>query len=204
MNARLATQHGKRSLSIRLVLRRQNFLNTYLVNEVFPLQIAQMCPLFVVGQICANPIDHDHNECAVIHVHPISPTNKFVRTVPVRRDYRDRRLGQAHRTGSSGYIERLRHHIDRSLNYFADGFCLLAERFYLLFHKLGLDFDNIFYTLRLAKFLHETNSSGNVFRSVVQKFSIQMRIAPREHGHRILNPTKTSLRRSHVTQQGRR
>jgi hypothetical protein len=44
--------------------------------------IDQMCSLFIVGQIRSDPLLHDHNECAVIHVHPIAPTNKLVRSVP--------------------------------------------------------------------------------------------------------------------------
>ena len=50
-------------------------------DQVFPLEIDQMCSLFIFGQIRPDPLRHDHNECAVIHVHPIATTNKLVRSV---------------------------------------------------------------------------------------------------------------------------
>jgi hypothetical protein len=46
---------------IRLFVRRQNFLNTHLIDQVFSLQIDEMCSLFIVGQICADPLRHDHD-----------------------------------------------------------------------------------------------------------------------------------------------
>jgi hypothetical protein len=36
---------------------------------------------FIIGQICADPLRHNQNNCAIIHVHPISPTNELVRSV---------------------------------------------------------------------------------------------------------------------------
>jgi hypothetical protein len=42
----------------------------------------EQCSLFIVGQICASPLCHDHHQGAIRHIHPIAPTNKLVRTVP--------------------------------------------------------------------------------------------------------------------------
>jgi hypothetical protein len=53
-----------------------------MIDQAFSLQIDQMCPLFVVGQICPNPLRHNHDECSVIHIHPIASTNELVRSVP--------------------------------------------------------------------------------------------------------------------------
>jgi hypothetical protein len=60
-----------------------------------------MRPLFIVRQIRTDPIDHNHNKCAVIHIHAVSPTNKLVRTVPVRTNCWGRRLGLVHSSESS-------------------------------------------------------------------------------------------------------
>ena len=40
-----------------------------------------MRSLFIVGQICTNPLRHYHDECAVIHVHPIVASHKLIRGV---------------------------------------------------------------------------------------------------------------------------
>jgi hypothetical protein len=40
-----------------------------------------MRSLFIVGQICADPLRHYHDECAVIYVHPISSTEQFIRRI---------------------------------------------------------------------------------------------------------------------------
>jgi hypothetical protein len=59
----------------------QDFLSAYLVYQVFSFEIDEMRSLFVVGQICAGPLCHHHDECAVIHVHPIASTDQFIRRV---------------------------------------------------------------------------------------------------------------------------
>jgi hypothetical protein len=66
-------------------LGRQNFLNAYLVNEVVAFQIGQMRSLFVVWQMRPDPVRHRHYEAAIIHVQPITSTNKFVRGIPRKR-----------------------------------------------------------------------------------------------------------------------
>ena len=53
-----------------------------------------------------------------------------------------------------------------------DGLCLFVERIQLLTHKLGLNFDDLFQILSLAKFLYKVNSSGNVVRGIAQKFFV--------------------------------
>jgi hypothetical protein len=64
-----------------LSLGWQDFLNAYLVDQVFSFEIDEMRSLFVVGQICADPLRHHHDQCAVIHVHPIPSTDQFIRRV---------------------------------------------------------------------------------------------------------------------------
>jgi hypothetical protein len=45
-----------------------------------------MRSLFVVCQVRADPIDHHHNEGAVIHVQPVASSNEFIRSVSCERD----------------------------------------------------------------------------------------------------------------------
>jgi hypothetical protein len=45
-------------------------------------QIGQMGSFLVVRQICANSVDHHHDERPVIHVHPIGSPNELVGRVP--------------------------------------------------------------------------------------------------------------------------
>ena len=59
----------------------QDFLSAYLIDQVFSFEIGEMRSLFVVGQICADPLRHHHDQCAVIHVHPIPSTDQFIRRV---------------------------------------------------------------------------------------------------------------------------
>src|SRR5690242_10253317 len=64
-----------------LTFGRKDFLSAYLIDQVFSFEIDEMRSLFIVGQICADPLRHYHDECAVIHVHPISSTDQFIRRV---------------------------------------------------------------------------------------------------------------------------
>ncbi len=76
-------------------LRRQDFLRTYLVDQVFSFQ-DEVRPLFIIGQIGADPLRHNHDETRVSHIHPIASPNK---KRPLRTDYWDRQLGQIRRSG---------------------------------------------------------------------------------------------------------
>jgi hypothetical protein len=59
----------------------QDFLGAYLIDQVVSFEIDQMRSLLIVSQICANSLRHHHDECAVVHVHPISSTNQSIRRV---------------------------------------------------------------------------------------------------------------------------
>jgi hypothetical protein len=61
-----------------LFLRRKDFLNTNLVNEVLTAQVDQMGSLLVVGQVCADAVDHHHDQRAIIHIQPIGATDKLI------------------------------------------------------------------------------------------------------------------------------
>jgi hypothetical protein len=63
----------------------QDFPCTHLIDQVFSPEIDQMRSLFIICQICADPLRHNHNDCAIIHVHPIRPTNELVRSVSNER-----------------------------------------------------------------------------------------------------------------------
>jgi hypothetical protein len=58
----------------------QDFLSAYLIYQAFSFGISEMRSLFVVGQICLDPLRRHHDECAVIHVHPMTST-EFIRRV---------------------------------------------------------------------------------------------------------------------------
>ena len=56
--------------------------------------------------------------------------------------------------------------------YLDNSFCLLGERIQLLTHKFGLNFHDLFRIFSLAKFLYKSDSSGNVFGRIAEKFFI--------------------------------
>ena len=64
-----------------LFLGWQDFLSAYMIDQMSSFEIDQMRSLFIVGQICTNPLRHDHDERAVIHVHPIVVSHKLTRRV---------------------------------------------------------------------------------------------------------------------------
>src|SRR5215469_4702435 len=74
-------ENGTTSEAVSLSFGWQDFLSAYLIDQVFSFEIDEMHSLFVVGQICADPLRHHHDQCAVIHVHPISSTDQFIRRV---------------------------------------------------------------------------------------------------------------------------
>jgi hypothetical protein len=59
-----------------LSLRRKDFLNTDLVNEVLTTQVNQMSSLLLVGQVCTDAVDHHHDESPIIHIEPIAEGQK--------------------------------------------------------------------------------------------------------------------------------
>jgi hypothetical protein len=66
-------------------VRRKNFLNTYLIDQVISFQISEMRPLFVICQMSPNALGHYQYESGISHVQPIAPPNKFVRSVASER-----------------------------------------------------------------------------------------------------------------------
>ena len=72
---------GDVECALPLPFGRQDFLSAYPIDQVFSFEIEEMRSLFIVGQICADPLRHRHDECAVIHVHPIPSTDQFVRRI---------------------------------------------------------------------------------------------------------------------------
>ena len=44
-----------------------------------------MRSLFIVSQICTDPLRHDHDECSVVHVQPLASSNEFIRGVSNER-----------------------------------------------------------------------------------------------------------------------
>src|ERR1700724_3553310 len=55
-------------------------------------QVPQVRSLLVIRQVGADPIDHHHDECAIIHVQPVGAADKLVgaianeRTVGIRAE----------------------------------------------------------------------------------------------------------------------
>ena len=49
-------------------LRREDFLNTDLVNEMLTTQVGQMGSLLVIRQICTDTVEHHNDESAIIHI----------------------------------------------------------------------------------------------------------------------------------------
>jgi hypothetical protein len=88
---------------VPLSLGWQDFLSAYLIYQVFSFDIDEMCSLFVVGQICADALRHHHDECAVIHVHPISSTDQFIRRVA--NEWTAGRLKSAWRFTAQWFVE---------------------------------------------------------------------------------------------------
>jgi hypothetical protein len=68
MNGTIALSVPSPPATLQLILRRQDFLNTYLVNQVLTPQVYQIRPLFIVGQIRADACGHCHHETVVIHI----------------------------------------------------------------------------------------------------------------------------------------
>jgi hypothetical protein len=71
-----------------LLFRRQNLLNTHLIDKVVALQISQMRSLLVVCQVRADPIDHHQYQGAISHIQPIAPSNKFAGSISCKRAIR--------------------------------------------------------------------------------------------------------------------
>src|SRR5438445_1109036 len=65
-----------------LSLRRKDFLNTDLLNEVLTTQVNQMGSLLVVRQVRTDAVDHHHDESAIIHIKPIRTADEVIFTVP--------------------------------------------------------------------------------------------------------------------------
>jgi hypothetical protein len=63
-----------------------------------------MSALFIVGQMRANSIRHDHHEAAIIHVQPIASPNKLILSIP-----RERAIGFRTKIGfvKSGHEQQL-------------------------------------------------------------------------------------------------
>ena len=59
-----------------------------------------MCLLFIVGEMRPNPSRHDQDERPVIHIQPISPTNKFIVGIACEAAVGPRCQGQADSSGS--------------------------------------------------------------------------------------------------------
>ena len=68
-----------------LSLRRKDFLNTDLLNEVLTTQVNQMGSLLVVRQVCTDAVDHHHEESAIIHIEPIRTADEFIFAIPNER-----------------------------------------------------------------------------------------------------------------------
>ena len=73
---------GSRLFAMYLLLRRKNFLNADLVNEVLTTQVNQMGSLLVVRQVRTDAVDHYHDESAIIHIEPIRTADEFIFAVP--------------------------------------------------------------------------------------------------------------------------
>jgi hypothetical protein len=54
--------------ALYLFLRRKDFLNANLINEVLTTQVNQMGSLLVVRQVRTDAVDHHHDESAIIHI----------------------------------------------------------------------------------------------------------------------------------------
>jgi hypothetical protein len=59
-------------------LRRKNFLNANLINEVLALYVRQMGSLLVIRQVRPDAPGHHHDERAVIHVQPVRTADELV------------------------------------------------------------------------------------------------------------------------------
>ena len=144
-------------------------------------ELSSMRPLFFISQICTDPFRHDHQERRVDHIHPITRGERAYWKRLLRMDYWDRRLGQVHRNESFGHTERSLHRIFRCISInLTEDLCLLVKRIHLHLHKLCLNSRNVLEILGLAKFLHERKSGRNILRRVAQKYSVQIRVTPRE------------------------
>jgi len=44
-------------------------------------QVRQMRPFFLVRQVRANAVSHDHNESAIIHIQPVGTADELIVTV---------------------------------------------------------------------------------------------------------------------------
>jgi hypothetical protein len=67
---------------VLLILRRKDFLNTDLIDEVLTAQVNQMSSLLVVRQIRTDAVEHHHDESAIIHIEPIRTADELVFAVP--------------------------------------------------------------------------------------------------------------------------
>jgi hypothetical protein len=87
-----------------LILGRENFLNTHLVNEVIAFQIGQMRSLFIVCQMRADSLCHHQNHRPIIHVQPVAATNKLIVAIA-----RERTVGLTAKVGliKSGHERQL-------------------------------------------------------------------------------------------------
>jgi hypothetical protein len=74
-----------------LFFGRLDFLSAYLIDQVFD----RMRSLFIIGQISPDTLRQNHNQRAIIHVHPISSAHEFVGRVP-----NEKLLGSTVKSGS--------------------------------------------------------------------------------------------------------
>ena len=48
-------------------------------------QVHQVRPFLIIGKVCADAVDHHHNESAIIHIQPIRAANEFISAVSYER-----------------------------------------------------------------------------------------------------------------------
>jgi hypothetical protein len=60
-----------------LFFGRQNLLDADLIDEALALQICQMRPLLIVGQMRSDALRHHQDKRLVIHVQPIAAPDKL-------------------------------------------------------------------------------------------------------------------------------
>jgi hypothetical protein len=146
-----------------LILRRQNLLNTYLIDQVVALQIGQMCSLFVVCQMRANPLRHHQNKRSIIHVQPIATADQPILSVPgegtVRFRTKVRLVKAGHVSPSRGQLPKLtRRRFDISL---AKASGMLPKRLQLGPHEFHLNSKDILNILRAAQLANKFLGGGN-------------------------------------------
>ena len=71
--------------ALRSFFRRQYFLHTDIINEVFPSDVGQVRPLLRVHQTSANPTRHREDKGLITHIEPIATSDKFAIGIPGKR-----------------------------------------------------------------------------------------------------------------------